>query len=85
MIKFRGDASDGKPVMVFGLSHQNIDRLKAGEPISFSLSELGLEGHVIIMAGETEAAIYEELTGAGLAKGIKIRRGIPPKGSLQRQ
>lgn len=61
MIKARYTQPDGSPGLVFGLSHENIKRLKAGEPISFELSALGLPGKVLIFAGKDEEAMKEIL------------------------
>lgn len=53
--------ADG-PMYVFGLSHENLSRLKAGRPITFSMRERGadVDGRVIIVAGRTEEAIAAE-------------------------
>ena len=56
--------------LIFGLSSINVDKLKEGKPIAFNLSELGLDKiedfdydkiRIIIMSGETEEAIEEDL------------------------
>lgn len=48
--------------LLFGLSKQNIERMMKGEPVVFNLSSMGLEDRrVMIMYGETEDKIYEEL------------------------
>ncbi len=56
MIKFRAGELIG-----FGLSAENVKRLQAGEPIRFSLAEMGLPGEVLIFYGETEEAMAEWL------------------------
>lgn len=49
-------------VVIFGLSRMNLERLQEGKPISFDGGEVGLDGaRIVIMFGETEAAIAEEL------------------------
>lgn len=49
--------------LVFGLSEENIKRLKAGQPIAFNLKDMGLEERrVLITYGETEDDIYKEMT-----------------------
>jgi predicted ThiF/HesA family dinucleotide-utilizing enzyme len=49
--------------LVFGLSEENIKRLKAGQPIAFNLKDMGLEERrVLITYGETEEDIYKEMT-----------------------
>jgi hypothetical protein len=63
VIKAKLSGKDG-PVLLFGLSHENLRRLKARQPIHFDLSELGIEPSipVVIMAGKDEAAIQAELS-----------------------
>ena len=61
MIKFRSMHKDGTPVYGFGLSAENIKRLKQGKPIAFSLHELGTEGHILIYYGATEQSMTQEL------------------------
>lgn len=85
MLKLRGQSEDGSPVMIFGLSYENLRRLKAGEPIGFSLEELGLQGSVIICAGPTENDIAKEWLSEAQAAGVKVNIGNPPPGSLRKQ
>jgi hypothetical protein len=63
MLKTKGTAADGRPHLIFGLSRINTERLLKGEPINIDTEELGLKGgpYIVIMAGETEADIYDEL------------------------
>ncbi len=42
MLKARIDTPNGQPLLMFGLSGENIARLAAGEPIFFDLAELGI-------------------------------------------
>jgi hypothetical protein len=57
---FKGKLNNGD--IVLGLSAENIRRMQNKEPIIFNLKTLELEDrNVIIMFGETEATIYEEL------------------------
>lgn len=42
MLKARGQTGDGTPLVVIGLSGENMTRLMAKEPIQFDLAELGL-------------------------------------------
>jgi hypothetical protein len=83
MIKVRGQTTDGQPIIVIGLSHENLRRLKRGEPIDFDLSEIGLTGGCIILAGKTEKAILKQLTDVAQKAGVDVRKGAPPKGDLQ--
>lgn len=62
---------------VFGLSRKNIDLLQEGKPIMFDFGELGGPAgtHIVIMFGETEDAIAEELQrGFGEAMEMRDRR-----------
>lgn len=66
MIRARGSHKDGRPLMILGLSHENLARLVADEPIMFDAEELGFDGVVVIVAGKTEdeiAASLAPLTG----------------------
>lgn len=60
MIKARG-TMDGKPLMLLGLSRENINRLVQDKPISFDGSDLDFYGTIMIIFGETEEAIAEAL------------------------
>lgn len=54
----------GKPVklVVLGLSHANLARLKEGQPISFDGAEVNLPGvEVMIFAGETEQMMVRDV------------------------
>lgn len=65
MIKATGRSADGTPVLVLGLSGENVARLMAKEPILVSketMAEMGFPSmHVVIVGGRTEEAIAEEL------------------------
>jgi hypothetical protein len=66
MLKMGGRATvDGKPVelMVIGLSHKNLERLKRGEPIKCRASDFGCTADIEIMifAGETEQSMAREM------------------------
>ncbi|KVN94996.1 hypothetical protein WJ69_07280 [Burkholderia ubonensis] len=53
-----------------GLPKRNVDLLKEGKPIAFDASEIGIDGHtIVIMYGETELAIRDELIRA--ARGVQ--------------
>lgn len=71
MIKCRGQCADGKHLYILGLSRKNTEMLLAGRPIDVDLSEIGGQGHVLLMAGETEDQMVDLL--AGLAK----QQGVP--------
>lgn len=61
MIKAKATLSHGRPLYLFGLSQQNLEKLREGMPIRIHLEEMGGEGEVLIMFGETEHAIAAEL------------------------
>lgn len=72
MIKFRGtNTKTGEPIIGLGLSYENLRRLKAGQPIHFNLSEMGLDSaEVMIFAGKTEDGMK-----AHLAEYVEIPKG----------
>jgi len=48
--------------LLFGISAENVKRLKQGQPIHLNLKDMGLEDReVLIMYGETEQDIMAEL------------------------
>lgn len=58
MIKAK--CNDG--TLIFGLSKMNVELLQQGKPIVLNLKDMGLEDRrVIIMYGETEEKMYEDL------------------------
>jgi hypothetical protein len=65
MLKLAGKGMrDGKPVrlVVLGLSHQNLKRLKAGQPIQFKGEDVEIEGiDFLIYSGQTEQTMAREL------------------------
>ena len=63
MIKASGRTGDGKPLVILGLSGENIARLTAIEPIVFNLKELpGLPDiQVLITYRKTEETIIKVL------------------------
>lgn len=69
MIKLRTTDATGRIRLTFGLSAENIRRLQDGQPILFNLDEFGFESEVLIITGETEESMKDDLRKAGL-KGI---------------
>lgn len=48
--------------LVFGLSAENVRRLKDGQPISVNLKDMGLEDRrIMITYGETEDDIFKDM------------------------
>jgi hypothetical protein len=61
MIKAAGQ-HNGRPMLVIGLSGENMTRLMAGEPILFDAEALGLPAmSVLVVGGRTEDAITADL------------------------
>lgn len=70
MLRAKGRTADGRPLIVMGLERGNIERLMAGRPISFDMRDQGIDGHCIIMFGETAedcAAQFTPLPGLKVA------------------
>jgi hypothetical protein len=61
MIKAKAITGEGRRVAIFGLSHENLARLVADEPIRFDATEFGFPGDVVILAGKTEDDIAKQL------------------------
>jgi hypothetical protein len=66
MLKMGGRGErDGKPVelMIIGLSHKNLEKLKQGQPIKCRASDFGCSGDIEIMifSGESEQAMAREM------------------------
>lgn len=75
-----------KPILLLGLSRVNCVRLLQGQPIRIEaaeLTEMGLPDgmEVIVMGGETEAAMSEELGGLRLQPEVAGQRFVM-KGKL---
>lgn len=52
----------GKPILLLGLTRKNTELLLDGRPIPIELKDLiGVDAVVLIVAGETEQAICDEL------------------------
>jgi hypothetical protein len=66
MLKMGGSGhKDGKPVrfIVFGLSHKNLEELKAKHPITCSIRDFKIDADIdiIIFSGETEQSMQREM------------------------
>lgn len=64
MIKAVATQKDGSTAVFLGLSRENVDRLLANQPIAVKLRELHPDLPdltVILLGGETEADIAEDL------------------------
>lgn len=74
MIKARikGDSQKGiGDVIVLGISRDNVKRLTNGEPIKVDLSEMGMEGEILIFFKETTGDLIKTIQ-PFLGKGTKI-------------
>lgn len=58
MIKFKVNGAE-KPLLGFGISAENVKRLKMGMPILINLKEMGIDADIMIFYGETEAEMAE--------------------------
>lgn len=68
MIKARGQLAD-RPLLLFGLSGENVTRIVAGEPVEFDLADMGMSKcRIVIMYGRTEADILKEVRAASGGK-----------------
>ena len=62
MIKATGRMPNGMPVLILGLSGENVTRLIAGEPMRFNLTDIGMPPlEVVIHYGKTEEDIVGDL------------------------
>lgn len=52
---------NGGQLILLGLSHQNLDRLRQGKPIKIAGRDLGITGDIVIFSGETEQSMSWEL------------------------
>lgn len=76
MIKATGRTADGMPLLVLGLSGENVTRLMADEPIRLNLADLGLPPmEVLIVGGRTEDSIITDLQTAGVITTTTRRQG----------
>lgn len=70
MLKARGTHREtGRPLVILGLTHDNIARMMANDPVLVDTTELGLKDGpwICIYAGaEDEAGLAVKLAGAGV-------------------
>ncbi len=66
MIKALTYDATGQPVLVLGLSGENMTRLMADEPILIDVAGIGLPPlRIAIIGGRTETGIANQLAGRG--------------------
>lgn len=56
----------GRRTLILGLEPGNFERLKAGQPISFNASDLGVDCDILIFAGESPEEMARQLGAAAL-------------------
>ncbi len=62
MIKARLTSGDGKPILFFGLTKENVDARTAGRPLMVNLTDFGRpEATVIVHYGEDMQALVADL------------------------
>ena len=66
MIKLKIRNDNDEVAYVFGLSKGNIELLQQGRAIKFDMAQIGGEGTMVILYGETEQAIVEDLKKHGV-------------------
>lgn len=69
MVKFQGTGVDGVPIVGFGLSEANVQKLKEGMPVLIDVEHtkelLGVPARIVIFYGVTEEAMQEDLKSSG--------------------
>jgi len=68
MLKVTLKGDDGRVVLLLGLSAENLRRLAAAQPITFTGEEVGIPAirEVIVLAAETHEAVARMLAERGL-------------------
>lgn len=66
MIRAAGTLHDGRPFILIGLSAENCRRLLAGRPAIFDGAPFGYPGEIMIIGGETEDTMYDDLRRHGI-------------------
>jgi hypothetical protein len=61
VLKAKAQDRQGNPVFIFGLSDENIARLRQGKPILIDMKEMGSVGKVLIYSGATEEQMEAEM------------------------
>lgn len=77
MIKASATLPDGRKLVLLGLSSRNLELLRERKPAMINLDELGGANEVVIMWGETEQAIYDEMKGANVIGAETEIRNMP--------
>lgn len=54
MIRASARTKDGKLLLIFGISEENVKRLKEDHPMHFQTDDLGVNAEVIVFYAESE-------------------------------
>lgn len=57
MLKAKITKPDGKPGLIFGITEENVQRLKKGQPIAVDLTEMGLNADLMIFYSRDERGL----------------------------
>lgn len=57
MVKAKITREDGKPRLIFGITEENVDRLKKGQPILVDLTEMGVNADIGIFYATDEQGL----------------------------
>lgn len=78
MIRASAKGRDGKPLLILGLTDQNIERLKAGQPVHVAAGSVedGVQVSVVILHGPTEHHLMNTLRGF---IGLDTRMRLDPR------
>lgn len=79
MIKASGRTGLGVPLLILGLSGENVTRLAAGEPIRVSAQQMTGMGlpqvEIVIHYGRTEQAVLDDLREQFGRAGVRMEPG----------
>lgn len=78
MIVAKGTHTDGKELILLGLSEENLKRLRRGQPIFKDLAFAGVPFHVAIVYAKDEIELELLLRNAGLVDSTTPRSPLPP-------
>jgi hypothetical protein len=73
MLKGKG-TRDGREVLLFGLSFENLKRLREDKPITIWREEMGIPFDIVIFAGETEETMAEAVANPDTVLHVATRR-----------
>jgi hypothetical protein len=62
MLKAVAHSDNGETLVILGIVEGNVQKLKEGFPILVDMDELGFEGKVAIVYGETEDALFKQFS-----------------------